>query len=160
MKKNNDFINWFLLGGKLVGKNSLGNLKCNAVTFVYFQIFGLNFFLFWTKFTWILMSVTMTNHLVIWNRTCLEGISRESLKTDFMSRHNVFQFWFIIIYLRLTHTILWLEIIPYNINEQFDTFGDGINFLSWIWGHKSIMSRRNAFWIMPDFLCLGRFRAF
>ena len=104
------------------------------------------------------MSVTMTNHLVIWNRTCLEGISRESLKTDFMSRHNVFQFWFIIIYLRLTHTILWLEIIPYNINEQFDTFGDGINFLSWIWGHKSIMSRRNAFWIMPDFLCLGRFR--
>ena len=45
-EKNNDFINWFLLGGKLVGKNSLGNLKCNAVTFVYFQIFGIIFFYF------------------------------------------------------------------------------------------------------------------
>ena len=46
MKKDNDFINWFLLDGKLVGKNSLGNLKCNAVTFVHFKIFGLNYLYF------------------------------------------------------------------------------------------------------------------
>ena len=98
------------------------------------------------------MSVTMTNHRVIWNQTHLEGISQESLKTDFMSRRNVFQFWFIILYLRLTHTISWLSIIPYNIIEQFYTSGNGINFLSWIWGHKSVLSRRNAFWIMPVFL--------
>ena len=42
MKKDNDFINWFLLDGKLVGKNSLGNLKRYAGTFVYFQFFCLN----------------------------------------------------------------------------------------------------------------------
>ena len=51
MKKNNDFIDWFLLDGKLVGKNSLGNLKCNAVTFVYFQIVGQNYFHVWQCLT-------------------------------------------------------------------------------------------------------------
>ena len=76
------------------------------------------------------MYVTMINHLVILNQTYLEGISQESLKTDFLSRRNIFQFWFIIRYLRLTHNILRLGIIPYNKIEQFNTFGDGINFLS------------------------------
>ena len=76
------------------------------------------------------MSVTMTNHLVIRNQTYLAGLSQESLKTDFMSRRNVYQFWFMIFYIRLIHIILWLEIIPYNITKQMNTFGDGINFLS------------------------------
>ena len=103
---------------------------------------------FWPKLIWIHMSVTMTNHLVIWNQTYLERISRESLKTEFMSRRNIFQFWYLIIYLRLTHTILCLNHIHNNILEQFDTLGDGITVISWIWDHKWIMSRRNvAAWL-------------
>ena len=98
------------------------------------------------------MSVTTTNHLVIWNQAYLEGISQESLKTDFMSRRNVFQFWYIILYLRLTNTILCLVYIHYNILEQFETLGDGITFISWIWDHKWEMSRRNVFKIMPFFM--------
>ena len=98
------------------------------------------------------MSVTLTNHLVIWKQTYLEGISQESLKTDFMSRRNVFQFWYIILYLRLTNTILCLVYIHYNILEQFETLGDGITFISWIWDHKWEMSRRNVFKIMPFFM--------
>ena len=66
------------------------------------------------------MSVTMTNHLVVGNQTYLEGISQESLKTDFLSRRNIFQFWFIIRYLMLTHNILGLGIIPFNKIEQFN----------------------------------------
>ena len=98
------------------------------------------------------MSVITTNHLVIWNQAYLEGISQESLKTDFMSRRNVFQFWYIILYLRLTNTILCLVYIHYNILEQFETLGDGITFISWIWDHKWEMSCRNVFKIMPFFM--------
>ena len=90
------------------------------------------------------MSVTMTNHLVIWNQTYLEGISQESLKTDFMSRRNIFQYWYLNIYLRLTHTILCLEYIHYIILEQFDNLGYEITFISCIWDHKWKMSCRNV----------------
>ena len=108
---------------------------------------------FKTKFDWIHMTIAMTNHLVIWNQTYLEGISWESLKTDFMSRRNVFQFLSLILYLRLTHTILCLDNIHYNVLQHFDTLGDGINLISLINDQKWIMSRRNVFRIMPNFLC-------
>ena len=99
------------------------------------------------------MTIAMTNHLEFWNQTYPEGISWESLKTDFMSRRNVFWFLSLIRYLRLTHTILCHDNIHYNVPQQFDTLGDGINFISLIDEQKWIMSRRNVFRMMPDFLC-------
>ena len=106
------------------------------------------------------MTIAMTNHLVIWNQTYLEGISWESLKTDFMSRRNVFQFLSLILYLILIHTILCLDNIHYNVLQQFDTFGDGMNFISLINDQKWIMSRRNVFRIMPNFYVKADFLHF
>ena len=50
----------------------------------------------------------------------------------------------LILYLRLTHTILCLDNIHYNVLQQFDTLGDGINFISLINAQKLILSRRNV----------------
>ena len=48
-----------------MGKNSLGNLKCNAVTFVHFTMFGLHCFL--------LAKVNMNSYVCYHDKSSVKG---------------------------------------------------------------------------------------
>ena len=70
-----------------------------------------------------------------------------------MSRRNIFQYWYLNIYLRLTHTILCLEYIHYIILEQFDNLGYEITFIS-----ETINGKCHAITLQRDCMLLHEIR--